>query len=99
MNEIKTITILLLSIQRALLGEITPNIRGITCDLYDSQIIIRCYFEGQVTKDNKESIDSVEAEVIADFPKFAIDLQCLMVNKPESLEQYKLSAWVYMRKE
>ena len=90
---------LLLSINRALLGEITPNIRGITCAYNENKIIIRCCFEGEITEENEESMDCVEAEVIADFPGYAIDLQCITVNMYESLAQHRLSTWVYMRKE
>ena len=100
MSEAQSLTMLLLSIQRAILGVITPNIRGITCALNNSQIIIRCYFEGQITEENEESMNSVEAEVIADFPPdFTIDLQCIATNKSESLEQHRLLAWAYKRKE
>ena len=65
----------------------------------DSEIIIRCYFEGQITEENEESMDCVATEVIADFPEHTIDLQCRTINMPESLKQYRLFAWAYMRKE
>ncbi len=90
----------LLSIQRALLGEITPNIRGITCAWSKSEIKIRCYFEGEITDENEESMDCVEGEIMADFPNIKlIDLKCLTINMPESLNKHTLMSWVYMRKE
>jgi archaellum component FlaF (FlaF/FlaG flagellin family) len=94
-NEIR----LLLSMQVALLNKITSNIRGITCSCSNNKITIRCYFEGEITEENEDLMDCVEAEVIADFSEYAIDLQCITVSMPESLAQYRLSAWVYLRKE
>lgn len=88
-----------LSLQRALLGEITPNIRGITCACNKNKIVIRCYFAGEITEEDKDSMDCVEGEVIADFPEYTIDLQCIAIDMSESLAQHRLSAWVYLRKE
>lgn len=99
MNQIELRTSVLLSIQVALLGEITPNIRGITCAWNESVIDIHCYFEGEITEEDEDSMDCVATEVIADFPKHTIDLQCITVNMSESLGRHRLLVWVYMRKE
>ena len=104
-----------LSLQTALLGEITPNIRGITngqrllrpkrtepaltCACNENVIVVRCYFAGEITEEDEDSIDCVEGEVIADFAEYAVDLQCIKVDMSESLAQYRLSTWVYLRKE
>ncbi len=45
----------LLSLQMALLGEITPNIRGITCGWNAYDITIHCYFQGEINDDDKEA--------------------------------------------
>lgn len=88
-----------LSLQRALLGEITPDVRGITYGCDKNKIVIRCYFAGEITEEDEDSMDCVEGEVIADFPEHAIDLQCITLDMSESLAQHTLSAWVYLRKE
>ena len=99
MNQIELRTSVLLSIQAALLGEITPNIRGITCAWSESTITIHCLFENEITEEDEDSMDCVATDIIANFTEHTIDLQCITVNMSESLAQHGLSAWVYMRKE
>lgn len=99
MNCVELRISVLLSIQRALLGAITPNIRGIACAWNKSKITIYCYFDGEITEEDEDSMDCVATEVIADFLEHTVDLQCITVNVSESLTQHRLLAWVYMRKE
>lgn len=89
----------LLALQLALLGEITPNIRGITCGWDESKIMINFYFDGEFTEEEQESMECVASEVISSIPKLKIDVQCKRVDAPELLASYKLLNWVYLRKE
>lgn len=50
---------ILLSLQVALLGEITPNIRGITCGWNNFKITVHCYFQGEINDDDKERMSCV----------------------------------------
>lgn len=101
MNNIPVKTKILLSIHYALLGEITPNIRGITYSWNDSDalITIYCYFEGKITEEEEEAMECVASEVIADFPEFMIDIKCITIDMSENIGKYMLSEWVYLRKE
>jgi hypothetical protein len=90
---------LLLTMQSALLREITPNIRGITCGWDESKIMINFYFDGEFTEEEQESMECVATEVIASIPKLKIDIECKRIDFPETLTTYKLSDWVYLRKE
>ena len=92
-------TKVLLSVQTALLDEITPNIRGITCGWDDSLITVHCYFQGEISEYDRESMECVATEVIANFPEHKIDIESKQLNMPEPLTSYTLSAWVYRRKE
>lgn len=57
-----------LSIQRALLGEITPNIRSVIVNIVEKNKIKLFFFmDGEVTEDTEEEISCIETEVIADF--------------------------------
>jgi hypothetical protein len=58
---------LLLSVQRALLGEVSPSLRGVTVGWRDHLILLRFYFDGAVTEEDREAMSVVGAEVIADF--------------------------------
>lgn len=99
MNSIELRTRVLLSLQSALLGEITPNVRGITCRWDTSEIMIVCYLQGEVSEDIEESMACVATEVMADFPEHQVEIACKELNEPEPLNPYTLSAWVYRRRE
>ena len=92
-------TTLLLTIQSALLREISPNIRGITCGWDESKIMINFYFDGDFTEEEQESMECVATEVIASIPDRKIDVKCIRIDVPDSLTSHKLLEWVYLRKE
>jgi len=89
-----------LSLQGALLGAVGANLRGVTC-AYDRQVIqILAIFDGEFDDDNdKESIECVATEVIADFGNHTIDVECIRVDYPQPLSPYIKMDWVYLRKE
>lgn len=89
----------LLSLQTALLDEITPNIRGITCGWSNYLITINCYFDGEISEDDRESMECVATEVIANFSQHKISISSKRLDIPEPLNPYTLSEWVYRRKE
>lgn len=99
MNELSLRRMLLISIQQALLREITPNIRGITCGWDEHQIIIKFYFDGNFTEEEREAMECIATEVIASIPDYGISVECQRLDAPESLATYKLIAWAYLRKE
>lgn len=99
MNDRELRISVLLSLQVALLGEISPNIRGITCSWDSSKIIIRCIFHGAIKEEDRDSMEFVCTEVIADFPNHEVEMEYIRADSPESLQKYGLMAWVYCRKE
>ncbi|AFZ26565.1 hypothetical protein Cylst_4485 [Cylindrospermum stagnale PCC 7417] len=99
MTSIELRNQVLLSLQRALLGEITSNVRGITCSWDTSKITIVCYLQGDISEYIEESMECVATEVMADFPEHEVGIECKKLDEPESLNPYTLSAWVYRRKE
>jgi hypothetical protein len=85
----------MLSIQRALLGEITPNLVSITCGITGNKIRIAAYFDGPVSLEDRERIQSIGGEVIADFPEgFLIEETCQAV---QDLEPEMLDFWAFKR--
>ena len=71
-----------LSIQRALLDEVTNRLVSVTCGLSQTNIKIKAYVTGDVTEEDIERIQSVGAEVIADFPEgYIIEEFCLSIDK------------------
>jgi hypothetical protein len=58
----------LLSVQRALLGQITPDIRTIVVCWNENEIRLRFVIEGEMDTRLQENIWAIETEVNADFP-------------------------------
>lgn len=95
MNTFDPLLTLKLSIQVALLGEVTDRLVRVTCGLKDRQIQVRAYFSGRVTEEDIERIQFVGTEVIADFPEgYTIDETAVSVDdgEPEMLD-----FWAFVR--
>jgi hypothetical protein len=88
----------LLSVQRALLGEVPPALRGVTVGWDASSINIVCYFDGEISEEDQASMSCVETEVIADsFPEYDVRLECVRRDAPAKMED--LREWVFLRRE
>lgn len=90
---------LLLTVQVALLGEISKNVRGVTVGWEGTQIQLRAIFDGPPNAEDAESMECVGTEVIAAFPSYEISVDVIRVDQPGPLEPHLLKAWVYRRKE
>ena len=89
-----------LSAQRALLGEIASNMRLITIgwddELRQFQIIV--YFDKEVTEDDKENINNITAEILADIDFKSEKIECVYEKRQQN-ELKLLSFVVFARKE
>ena len=91
---------LLLSLQRALLGEVNYNLRsiGVDWDEKTESIFLFFYFDGELTSKNTSSANCVAGELSGDFqPTVQVIEKCIRVDAPKSLPNHKLIA--YRRKE
>ena len=88
----------LLSVQRALLGAVPSNLRGVACSWDDKLITLRFIFDGPIDEDQEQEMYAVGADVISDFDA-AIDEQVMRVDSPQGLGSYALRAWAYLRRE
>jgi len=94
-----TTTDLKLSVQRALIGEVTANMAAVTCALRQDLIVLRCYYFGTPTEDDKQRLSAVGAEVIADFPApYDILQECVPCQPSRQLPE-RLEFWAFMRAE
>lgn len=88
-----------LSLQRALLGKVTPNIRGIIALLDGSQIYLTFYYDGDISENDEENASEIETEVIADFDdKYTILTQVKRLDFPQRIKLDN-GFLVYLRKE
>ena len=94
-------TLLPLSLQRALLGMITSNIRAVYADSKDLQIVIYFFFDGEFTEDEVEEVSCVETEVLADIMDIDESIRskthCIRADYPSRINCPGIC--VYKRKE
>jgi hypothetical protein len=90
----------LLSLQGALIGEVSSVMRGITCDWNESEIRIRCVMDGPVQEEDEESVSVIETRVMADFPDQDVCTECIRLDTPKPLSGAALpGGWVFQRRE
>ncbi|OGE64701.1 hypothetical protein A3J13_00845 [Candidatus Daviesbacteria bacterium RIFCSPLOWO2_02_FULL_36_8] len=91
----------LLSVQRALLGEVSFALRGVVVDYEEAKkIIIRCYFDGEISEEDKESMSEVQTSVMADFDlDIDIELEIERLDSPKRPQLSNNWTWVYFRRE
>lgn len=91
-------TRVLLSVQRALLGEVFPSLRGVSVGLDERSIRLVCYVDGPVSPMDLDRLSGVEAEVIADFSENTeVRLEVIRCDVPA--EMRSLTVWAYRRRE
>lgn len=99
MSQNDSTVYLKLSLQRALLGNVTPNIRAVLAELEDKKISIVFYFDGAVSDGDEGLVSVVETEVMADYDeKYDVEAIIHRLDYPGPI----ISAngyLVYLRKE
>lgn len=91
-------TALLLSAQRALLGEVPPSLRGVSLHARDDALQVVFYFDGPVAAEDRESASCVASGMAADFPRLrAVDQRIERVDAPAPLPPD--AVWAYRRRE
>ncbi len=57
-----------LSIQRAMLGEVTSELRVAAFSVSGLSLDVRFYYDGEISEKDIESVSCVETEILADYP-------------------------------
>jgi len=77
---------LILSVNRALWGEVGPNLRAVTAGSDGKTIRLRFFIDGEPSERDRESAGRVGAEVIADFPTCdLVEEEVVRINAPERI--------------
>lgn len=92
-------TAVLLTVQVALLGEISANVRAVFCEWDDVIIQLRWVFDGAIADDDRNSMSCVDTEIYAGFPGDKIESEGVRVDFPAPLAPFFLKHTVYRRKE
>lgn len=98
--ETKNVAYLLASMQRALLNEVTPDLRGVAVSVGEDEIRGRLIFDTVLTDQSRERVSDVETEIVADYSgSVPVNLvaQHLPVEHPRFLEVGEY--WAFLRYE
>lgn len=92
--------LLALSLQRALLGNITPNMRRVSGELHERTIRLLFLFASPASEEELEIVSCVGAEVIADYPEgYWIEEQAVTLPPSEALRPLTTGCVVFQRRE
>ena len=92
----------ILSVVRALLGAITPEIRRVGFVLDGRRIQVLCIHDGAPSERLSEEMNDVEAEILGDFAAdVSVEVQLVRLDAPTNIDANIEGAavWVYARKE
>lgn len=107
MNELHPRVEAILSISRALWGQVTPELRAVFGQLGPKSLNVTMIFEGEITDDLREIASEVETYVIADYPDvFTITVDAVRLDPPPRSKtiippdaDWSNIVWVYERRE
>jgi hypothetical protein len=76
----------LLSLQRAMLGEVFPALRAITVEWTDAAVKFYAYVDGPLDENDSESLSCMSAEVAADFWEGVdVDYETIRLDFPSKI--------------
>ena len=89
---------MLLSVQRALLGAVSPWLRGVAVDLRSDTATVFFYHDGEIHQDGRDDLTTVTAEIAADMTQeVEVRDEIVRLDPPARLPDHSL--WAYHRKE
>lgn len=87
-------TLVLLSLQRALLGEVFPALRAVTVEWSDKLVKFWAYVDGPIADEDLESLSVISAEVAADFwSGVDVDYEVVRLDWPTPIEDSRTRAF------
>lgn len=90
---------LLGSMQRALIGHVTPNLRSVYLDVDDSLITLVFFYDKPPSEDEMELASLADTEFISDYPSPEYRTECKIFTLPYPENFPKHGLCVYKRYE
>lgn len=90
----------LLSLQRALLGMVTPDLRAVEVALDGRQVRAHFYYDGDLTEEHAEIVNEIEGLVIGDLDEdvdVCFNAKC--VRPPAPVGVGRGTVYCYLRRE
>ena len=88
----------ILSMNRALWGEVSPPLRAARIKWDDKVIYLFFYYDGEISEEDHESAECVSTEVISDFPEYQLEVDIIRIDYPKAIPQ-EGGETVYRRRE
>jgi hypothetical protein len=88
----------LLSAQRAILGEIYAEIRAIAVGFDSKKLTIICYLDRMPIEDDYENLSNISGQILADIDFETVEEKCVF-SKDLLSELDSLDSFIYARKE
>ena len=90
--------LVLLSFQRAMLGEVFPALRAITVEWSHTAVKFFAYIDGLLAEEDSDSLSSISAEIAADFSTgIDIDYEVVQLDFPQRIDDTR--TYVFLRRE
>ena len=91
----------LIAFQVALLGMVTPSLRGVTVGWDANNIHAICFYDCDIGDEEEESASDIEGEIMAHYyPNCHVSVIAEAAKDiSDNLNSRTLKAWVYFRKE
>ncbi len=88
----------MMALQQALLGEVSPQIRAVSVSWEDGSIHFLAYIDGPISEEVRESMSCSETELMALFPSSeSVTHEVIRLDEPLPIP--KDLVWVYRRRE
>lgn len=92
--------LVLLSLQQALLGMVTRDLRAVEVAIEDRRVHGRFVYDGALTEKHREIVDEVETLVIADLEDdVVVEFEAVSVKAPEPVAFVRPTTYCYLRHE
>lgn len=92
-------SLVLLSVQRGLLGMITSKMKAITVGYTDTSLTLRVYFESNPSEEELELLKEVTSEISSDIEEISQFKEEAVVTSKKANKLPELDDWVYVRYE
>ena len=91
---------LICSANRALWGEVGPNLRAVTASKQDHTIRFQFLIDGEPSKEDRDSASFVAGLVAGDFPDaIEVDEELIRIDAPEPIKIGEGWRVIFMRRE
>jgi hypothetical protein len=90
---------LLLALQTSLLGNVSANMRAVSCDVTGKTITVQVVFDGLISPEDEDEMEEMGSELASHFEQELVNIRCIRIDAPQSLRDGNLAILVYQRRE